>query len=973
MAIENTTYKKKKNKQWLQYGTTSLIVAMGLGAGATGQAMAAEDPTTTDIDPTSTKTGEDDSQDTDSDNRDVDGDGLDDETGQPIPTNPSDPTMVNDSGTTSSPTEGEETTAVAETPADPIVVPAEETATVESSTDNVVETPTETVSTTVTPTTVVAEAPVTEAESVADSETTLTPSTVSEVAESATSTPSTTTTTAINDGNQPAETAEATVDSVSDSDAVQTDEVLPTETVSNQDENTATPTESTTGDVTDETTGNQDEATSVDVTTEATDTTRETTPVASTDSDASSTDAGQATSEASSEATPVATGSSETANDPNATVLGETNAPTATVLSDEPLTTTPAPAGVTVSIDTPITVPNKESFTGADYGLSSTVTVTYADKYLWINLPAVYNLNSIDMDALKAYAVRNRMVISFLQAGEQAKDTTTGLTEAQQATFDMFNKDAFNLLPATEVMNDNGTVIVYWPDSTEASATFDSVDHDDIRVWAETNGLDWAVASEAWRRTQGQTLPAGDSVANSSNLPTYFQKDTNLLTFYYYAGGFTDTTGTKWLVGVARNVTSDPWSQKVVSGSTVMLTSYNDSGITGRQYVASGGTLIVGGTTFKNNITNGTGDYEVTSGRRDGSTTNTNWRMTGINVFAKAADANYYYAIDNGDGTYTRTTDRIPENPSAGEGADAKVNQLIGGTGGGYDDEFTITSDVLPGYQLVPSLTQVSSQKSTTTSGSGTNTKQTVTGAFTNMSTDVYTIADSRSKSAIMDPNNPFNLALVRAYGFDVSAVPKDAVIRKFTNQTNPANYTVIIYWPAVDANGNVTSMTQITWSGNTNVITFTMQTAGATTVSPNLVNTYTIPDKPLTFYLATNAATGATSVVAATSQPTTSGMSYAKITGDLYKTSDGKYTLSATDAFGNANAVISTPDWADEDRNGSIDGGSFLGFGGTGLGNLGGYIQPLLPSESGVKFYYVAAPQLVSKLRCKMPMERSR
>lgn len=392
-----------------------------------------------------------------------------------------------------------------------------------------------------------------------------------------------------------------------------------------------------------------------------------------------------------------------------------------------------------------------------------------------------------------------------------------------------------------------------------------------------------------------------------------------------------------------------------------MLTSYNDSGITGRQYVASGGTLIVGGTTFKNNITNGTGDYEVTSGRRDGSTTNTNWRMTGINVFAKAADANYYYAIDNGDGTYTRTTDRIPENPSAGEGADAKVNQLIGGTGGGYDDEFTITSDVLPGYQLVPSLTQVSSQKSTTTSGSGTNTKQTVTGAFTNMSTDVYTVADSRSKSAIMDPNNPFNLALVRAYGFDVSAVPKDAVIRKFTNQTNPANYTVIIYWPAVDAKGNVTSMTQITWSGNTNVITFTMQTAGATTVSPNLVNTYTIPDKPLTFYLATNAATGATSVVAATSQPTTSGMSYAKITGDLYKTSDGKYTLSATDAFGNANAVISTPDWADEDRNGSIDGGSFLGFGGTGLGNLGGYIQPLLPSESGVKFYYVAAPQLAT------------
>ncbi|MBJ7658493.1 LPXTG cell wall anchor domain-containing protein [Weissella confusa] len=576
-------------------------------------------------------------------------------------------------------------------------------------------------------------------------------------------------------------------------------------------------------------------------------------------------------------------------------------------------------------------------------------------------MPASYNFNSIDMDALKAYAVRNRMVISFLQEGEQEKDTTTGLTEAQQATFDMFNKDAFNLLPATEVMNDNGMVVVYWPDSTEASQTFDSVDHDDIRVWAETNGLDWAVASEAWRRTQGQTLPTGDSVANSSNLPAYFQKDTNLLNYYYYAGGFTDTTGTKWLVGVARNVTTDPWGTKVVSGSTVMLTSYNDSGITGRQYVAYGGTLIVGGTTFKNNIINGTGDYEVSSGIKQGTTAVTNWRMAGINVFATAADANYYYAIDNGDGTYTKTTDRIPVNTSAGQGSDAKVNQLIGGTGGGYDDEFTVTSDVLPGYQLVPSLTQVSAQKSVTTNGSGTSMTQTVTGAFTSMSTDAYSIADSRSKYAIMDPNNPFNLALIRAYGFDVSAVPKDAVIRKFTNQTNSANYTTIVYWPAVDANGNVTSMTQITWSGSTNVITFTMRTAGATTVSPNLVKTYTIPDKPLTFYLATNTATGATSVVAATSQPTTSGMTYAKITGDLYKTCDGKYTLSATDAFGNANAVISTPDWADEDRNGSIDGGSFLAYGGTGLGDLGGYIQPLLPSESGVNFYYVAAPQLAT------------
>ena len=42
--------------------------------------------------------------------------------------------------------------------------------------------------------------------------------------------------------------------------------------------------------------------------------------------------------------------------------------------------------GVTVSVNTAITIPNKESFTGSDYGLSSTVTVTYVDKYLWIKL-----------------------------------------------------------------------------------------------------------------------------------------------------------------------------------------------------------------------------------------------------------------------------------------------------------------------------------------------------------------------------------------------------------------------------------------------------------------------------------------------------------------------------------------------------------------------------------------------------------
>lgn len=55
------------------------------------------------------------------------------------------------------------------------------------------------------------------------------------------------------------------------------------------------------------------------------------------------------------------------------------------------------------------------------------------------------------------------------------------------------------------------------------------------------------------------------------------------------------------------------------------------------------------------------------------STTNTSGDQYGINNVLQAADASYYYAIDNGDGTYTRPTDRIPGNPSAGEGIDVQL------------------------------------------------------------------------------------------------------------------------------------------------------------------------------------------------------------------------------------------------------------------------------------------------------------
>lgn len=307
---------------------------------------------------------------------------------------------------------------------------------------------------------------------------------------------------------QPAETAVASTPESAQSDTALTTEGSAAETADSENV-----TEVTTADTTATDTKTQDDTT-VDTVTEEqsdTDTTADTTSTTNDNDDV------KPASEASSEASSATTVLSESPSEPKATVLGETSTQDATVLTDDYVPTT-EPEGVTVSVDTTIPVPNKESFTGSEYGLSSTVTVTYADKYLWINLPAVYNLNSIDMDALKAYAVRNRMIISFLQDGEQAKNTTTGLTDAQQATFDLFNKDAFNLMPATEVTNDDGTIIVYWPDSTEASTTFDSVDHDDIRIWAETNGLGWVVASEAWRRTDsGQVPPTGDQVLDTSN------------------------------------------------------------------------------------------------------------------------------------------------------------------------------------------------------------------------------------------------------------------------------------------------------------------------------------------------------------------------------------------------------------------------------------------------------------------------
>ncbi|WP_242458217.1 mucin-binding protein [Weissella confusa] len=527
----------------------------------------------------------------------------------------------------------------------------------------------------------------------------------------------------------------------------------------------------------------------------------------------------------------------------------------------------------------------------------------------------------------------------------------------------MFNKASFNLMPETEVTNDDGTIIVYWPDSTEASTTFDSVDHDDIRVWAETNGLGWVVASEAWRRINtGQTPPAGDQVldTSSSGLPNIIKNDANLLRTYFPLQYFLSASGkVQYVVLMAREgTTRDPWGTTIKGGETLMIAEFTSTGIIRTNYINNGQVLTLNGTTITNRFSAGSGDYNITNYYNENGTTLQSWTMQGITTKSTLADANYYYAIDNGDGTYTKTDIRIPVNTSAGSTGDGKVNTLTGGSGGSFPDEYIITSDVLSGYQLVPSLTYASGQMSSTTTGSGTGMTQTVRGKFMTNVYDQMTKSGANMYRTVLDPNNPFNLALVRAYGFDLSKVPVGAVVDKYVNSSG--GYTVTIAWPVVDANGNETGQTSIIWDTGSNTIRFDTSASGGAATNP--VKHYTIPTSPLTFYLQTNTSTGATSIVAATSQPTTSGYTFAKITGDIYKTTTGTLTFSATDAFGNANTVVSTPDWLDEDRNGSIDGGSFTGFKNGGYGDKQNSFTIIGKfNVSGVNFYYVAAPQMAT------------
>lgn len=118
--LEDAGGGNKKNKQWLRFGATSLLIAIGMGANTGGEVSAAEDPTIDDAD-ASLVSSSDKDDDQDIEERDKDGDGLDDETGEPVPTNPSDPDSVVASAEATA-SEESVVESVPETPVDPVVM-----------------------------------------------------------------------------------------------------------------------------------------------------------------------------------------------------------------------------------------------------------------------------------------------------------------------------------------------------------------------------------------------------------------------------------------------------------------------------------------------------------------------------------------------------------------------------------------------------------------------------------------------------------------------------------------------------------------------------------------------------------------------------------------------------------------------------------------------------------------------------------
>lgn len=760
MAVSKQDEIKKSNKQWLRYGATSVLVALGMGAGAAPNVSANE--TTAGSQPGAFATSEsDESVDTkDTDDRDKDGDGRDDETGEPVA--------------------AESSSEVTEEPSN------------EPDEKETEETPTET----------------TQDESVTEAEGTEQDSNASE-ADTSTSVNETATDTVV----------EETPDSVDEPDSVAS-----TESSVASEGSTAPIAE---GSVLSSVTSEMSEASS-SVSSEATDEASETSDTSSAETATNDSDAGTTVAE---------TGEvSETTEGDSQTPETDTESASET---ETTITETPAVAddsvvdeGPTVSeegtyaADSVINVPNPDNntvdpFKATDYGVDPEVTVTYEDdKFIWINLSATSTLNNIDMTALKAYAVRNRLNIAFTQAGNPPKDTTTGLTEAQQASIDLFNKDAFNLRPETRVSVDNGALLVYWPTRDQDSQTFDLVDHSDVSYFADKIGLPWIVASAAEMRTAvQQTTDPGTAVADSTNLPAPFAGNTALLQSYIPVEAIKVGTQT-WMIMAARSgVTTDNFGTAVSGGNTIMLAQYTSAGLTGqRVYIAPGSSGSANGINVYNNMDNGTGGVKIgdggaskvyavgingqTNGTPANTTTATGWQSNGIGT-GVAAETHYY--VKQADGTYKE----IPVDASKGASHDAQTSTLTGASGPYFSDQYTITSDVLPGYKLITSDTEVSwrSPVGSPTIVNNADGSQTVTGEFTPYTLDTMLNVSQYYKATLLDRNNPFNLATVQAMypSLNLTKVPIGAVL--YTYPDGNGNYVSFINWPVVDSDGNLVGM----------------------------------------------------------------------------------------------------------------------------------------------------------------------
>lgn len=954
MEVSKQDDVKKSNKQWLRYGATSVLVALGMGAGAVPNVTANE--TTAGSQPGAFATSEsDESVETpDTDDRDKDGDGRDDETGEPVAAESADESSAE---VTQEPNnESEETPA--ETPQEePVVAPeTTETSQQESGASE---------ADTSTP---VAETP-------ADTEITETPENVE---------------TPTNDVAVEPETSET--DTVPET-IVSTEPSAPSEVAE-----TPTSEESELSSITSESSEASSSASSEKVTENS-----EAGDVSTNESETSQTDV-ESVSEASSDETESETetpeedtSTAELGEGTDVTVMQEPVAnPAAETATAEKVVTVSDPG--TYAADEIIQVANAfdgnapVEFKATDYGIDETVTVTYEDnRFLWINMSLNAKLNNVDMTALKAFAVRNRLNIAFTQEGERPKDATTGLTDTQQASLDLFNKEAFNLREETQVSNEAGTLLVYWPTRGDAySDAFDTTDHSDVSHFADKIDMPWIVASASeMRMAAGQNPSPGDSVTDSPNLPAGIKGNTALLQAYMPIEAVIGTDNRTYMLMVARpGVTKDDTGKAVTPLQTMIAIQYSSSGTGTRTYITStaesGYAGNVAGMTITNNYANGNWGYNITNaiavgdgnGKTDGAPADTKTRTNWLRYSNTNSTAEVRYYVKQADGTFKEINGPIAGAPTS---SDAHNNPLYGGSSPYYSDQFTFTTDSLPGYKLIDSMTQVSG-KNVQISSPNAAGQMTITGQFSGTDYDkmngINWYESAALYSALLNPNSPFDLATVQALfpDLNLTKIPKGATLYTIAKGSSTATW---INWPVVDANGNIVTEQRASFISDgtmnrtnssvlqlytTQSVTAAQSSASAAAGNPvwptdtsgyadsTVRKDVSLSTAVLSYYLSADGKTVKASSTAISG--------YTKITGNLYRDTSGKYTTSATDALGNPNQLAAVvPDYLDSDADGKIDSNFAFRTGGTDASAYATY-GTRLSVPSGVSLYFEAIPQ---------------